>query len=79
MNPASNSRSGGREAPRASPETDTKNKQTTPNAASSRTPATDMQPEDAGTAASGNDQRATASQSVMKQEHKTDQESGSGR
>jgi hypothetical protein len=37
------------------------------------TPATDLQPEDAGTAASGNE-----AQPAMKQEHKTNEESGSG-
>ena len=75
MNPASNSRSGGREAPRSAKEVDTKNKQTTPNA----TPSTDMQSDDAGTAASGNGARANPADSAMKQEHKTDRERGSGR
>jgi hypothetical protein len=73
MNPASNSRSGGRAAPRGAQEVDTKNKQTTPNA----TPSSDMQSEDAGTAASGTG-RANAAESVTKQEHKTDRERGSG-
>lgn len=79
MNPASDSRSGGREAPRASPETDTKNKQTTPNAPPKNVPSTDMQGEDAGTAASGTDSRGTAAESAMKQEHKTGQERKDGR
>lgn len=45
------------------------------------TPNTDLQPEDAGTADSGNEGTprapATPAQSVMKQEHKTAQERGS--
>lgn len=72
MNPASNSRSGGREAPAGAQEVDTTNKQTTPNA----TPSSDMQAEDDGTAASGNGGRANAAESVMKQEHKTGREGG---
>jgi hypothetical protein len=44
-----------------------------------KTPSTDMQPEDSGTAASGTESRGTASESVMKQEHKTGPESGGGR
>jgi hypothetical protein len=79
MNPASHSRPGGREAPRAADEVDTKGKQTTPNAAPATTPGSDMQAEDAGTAASGNDRRATAAESAMKQEQKTEHESGSRR
>jgi hypothetical protein len=75
MNPASNSRSGGRDATRGANEADTRNKQTTPNA----TPSTDMQSDDAGTAASGNGGRANPADSAMKQEHKTDSERGSGR
>lgn len=79
MNPASNTRSGGREAARAADEADTKNKQTSPNAAPAGTPRTDMQDVDAGTPASGNDGRATAAESAMKQEHQTGRESGSRR
>ena len=44
-----------------------------------RIPNTDMQPEDAGTSRSGNeddDARASAAQSVAKQTSKTDTESG---
>ncbi len=78
MHPASHSRSGGREAPDSAQQVDTKNKQTSPNASPSTTPATDMQPEDAGTAASGNE-RGTAAESAMKQEHKTQEEGGSRR
>lgn len=44
------------------------------------TPNPDMQPEDAGTAASGNEEqpanRGTPATRVMKQEHKTPQERG---
>lgn len=79
MNPASNSRAGGRDAPRGADEVDTKGKQTSPNAAPGGTPRTDMQDVDAGTPASGNDGRATAAESVMKQEQKTDHERGSRR
>jgi hypothetical protein len=79
MNPSSNTRSGGREAPAAAREVDTKGKQTTPNAAAATTPASDMQGEDAGTASSGNGGRANAAESAMKQEHKTGNESGSRR
>ena len=74
MNPASNSRSGGREAPRSAKEVDTKNKQTTPNT----TPSADMQSDDDGTAASGNGARPNVAESAMKQEHKTDRERGGG-
>lgn len=79
MNPASNARSGGREAPRATEEVDTKGRQASPDATPSSTPRSDMQDADAGTAASGNDGRATAAESVMKQEQKTDHERGSRR
>jgi hypothetical protein len=65
MNPASKSRSGGREAPRSAKEVDTKNK---------KTPNTDMQAEDAGTPESGNDGPGTAAESAMKQTSKTDAE-----
>lgn len=79
MNPASDSRSGGQQAPAAAKEADTRGKKTTPNASPSTTPATDMQPQDTGTAASGPNQRATAAESVMKQEQKTQDEGGSSR
>ena len=75
MNPASNSRTGGREAPAGAQEVDTKNKQAAPNT----TPGADMQSEDDGTAASGNGGRANAAESAMKQEHKTDRERGGDR
>jgi hypothetical protein len=75
MNPASNSRPSGRDANRATDESDTKG----PQAAPAGTPRTDMQDVDAGTAASGNDGRANPAESVMKQEHKTEHESGSRR
>jgi hypothetical protein len=75
MNPASNPRPGGRDANRAADEVDTKG----PQAAPAGTPRTDMQDVDAGTPASGNDGRANAAESVMKQEHKTEHESGSRR
>jgi hypothetical protein len=48
-------------------------------AASRNTPSTDMQPEDAGTAASGTDGRVTAADSAMKQTSKTGNETGSAR
>jgi hypothetical protein len=70
MNPASKSRTGGREPPGSATEVDTKNKQT---------PPTDLQPEDAGTPASGNTGRGTAAEGAMKQTSKTDAESGSKR
>jgi hypothetical protein len=70
MNPASKSRSGGRDAPRGTKEVDTKHKQT---------PNTDMQGEDAGTAESGVDARGTAAGAAMKQTSKTDAERGSRR
>lgn len=43
------------------------------------TPAPDMQPEDAGTAESGNANRGTAAEKAMKQTSKTDAERGSAR
>ena len=70
MNPTSNSRSGDREAPRHVKEVDTKNK---------RTPNSDMQAEDAGTAESGADGRGTAGEQAMKQTSKTETERGSRR
>jgi hypothetical protein len=70
MNPASKTRSGGREAPRSAKEVDTKNK---------KTPNTDMQAEDAGTEESGNDARGSAVDGAMKQTSKTDAERGSKR
>ena len=69
MNPASESRSGGREAPAAN-EVDPKNK---------KTPNTDMQPEDAGTPESGNTGRGTAADGAMKQTSKAPAESGKKR
>jgi hypothetical protein len=42
----------------------------------SSVPATDMQPEDAGTPASGADGRGTAAEPAMKQTSKTSDESG---
>ena len=42
-------------------------------------PGTDMQPEDAGTPASGNDGRATATEPALKQTSKTGSETGSRR
>jgi hypothetical protein len=65
--PQNASRSGGRELPPAVPETDTKNKVT---------PNTDMQPEDAGTADSGNDARTNSAERAMKQTSKTSSERG---
>lgn len=70
MNPASKSRSGGREPRDSAKEVDTKNK---------KTPNTDMQPEDAGTPDSGNSGRGTAAQGAMKQTSKTKAESGAKR
>ncbi len=70
MNPGSKSRSGGSEPPRNAKEVDTRNKQT---------PSTDLQPEDAGTPASGNNSRGTAAQGAMKQTSKTGAERGSRR
>lgn len=69
MKPASTSRSGGRER-RSDKEVDTRNKQT---------PNTDLQPEDAGTPASGNTGRGTAADAAMKQTSKTDAQRKSGR
>lgn len=43
------------------------------------TPSTDMQPEDAGTPASGNDGRSTAAEPALKQTSKTPAETGSRR
>jgi hypothetical protein len=73
MNPASKSRSGGREPRDSATEVDTKHK---------KTPEADLQGEDAGTPASGNrgDQaRGTAAESAMKQTSKTGSETGSKR
>jgi hypothetical protein len=71
MNPASKSRSGGRENPAARTETDTKGK---------KTPNTDMQAEDAGSAESGNaGDSATEASRAMKQTSKTSAESGNKR
>jgi hypothetical protein len=73
MNPASKSRSGGRENPAARRETDTKNK---------KTPNADMQAEDAGTADSGAaapGDSGTAAGRAMKQTSKTAAESGNKR
>jgi hypothetical protein len=46
---------------------------------SEATPAPDMQPEDAGTPASGNTGRGTAAQPAMREQDKTPAESGSRR
>jgi hypothetical protein len=70
MNPASKSRSGGREPRDSAKEVDTKNKVSTPDA--------DMQAQDAGTADSGTG-RGRAAEGAMKQQSKTPQERGSGR
>ena len=67
MNPASKSRSGGRDAPSGANEVDTKNK---------KTPNTDMQPDDAGTSDSGNEARGTAAQKPMKQTSQTEADAG---
>ena len=67
MNPASKSRSGGRDAPAGAAEVDTKNK---------KTPNTDMQADDAGTSDSGNEAQGTAAQKPMKQTSRTGSESG---
>ncbi|HET6827678.1 MAG TPA: hypothetical protein VFH35_03280 [Ramlibacter sp.] len=48
-------------------------------ASEARTPGTDMQPEDVGTPASGNDARGTAAEAASKQTSKTQHESGSRR
>lgn len=71
MNPASKSRSGGREPRDSAREVDTKNKAKTPNA--------DMQEEDAGTAESGNSGRGGAAGATLTQQGRTDQERGSRR
>jgi hypothetical protein len=70
MNPASKSRSGGRQARPGVDEVDTNDRQT---------PNTDMQGEDAGTAESGNGARGTAVEGAMKQTSKTESERGSQR
>lgn len=70
MNPAnSNSRPGRRAADDDNAETDR----------TRQTPSTDMQPEDAGTADSGNTSRGNAAESAMKQTSKTGKETGSKR
>ena len=70
MNPASKSRTGGREPPRSAKDVDSRNKQT---------PETELQGEDAGTAESGNGARGTAVKGAMKQTSKTAHERGSQR
>ena len=67
MNPASKPRSGGREAPPAAREADAKVK---------KIPNTDMQPDDAGTSDSGNEERGTAAQEPLKKTSQTDGEAG---
>lgn len=64
-----------------SPKTGPKDPMQKPEAEASeaRTPSTDMQPEDAGTPASGNDARGTAAEAATRQTSKTQHESGSGR
>ena len=52
------------------------NPSTSGNAAEEKTPAPDLQPEDAGTPASGNSGRGTAAEGAMKQFAKTEAESG---
>jgi hypothetical protein len=47
-------------------------------AGAQQTPSTDMQPEDTGTAESGNSGRATAAEKSMKQTSKTPSEQGKG-
>lgn len=74
MNPASKSRSGGREPRDSAKEVDTKHKVSTPDA--------DMQAQDAGTAEggdSGERGRGRAAEGAMKQQGKTGQERGSRR
>ena len=44
-----------------------------------RTPSTDLQPEDAGTPASGNSGRGTTAEPALKQTSKTPAESGGNR
>jgi hypothetical protein len=68
MNAANKSGTGGREPGAGPGEADAGNK---------KTPAPDMQPEDAGTAASSDE--GTAAEGAMKQEHKTEPERGSRR
>lgn len=46
------------------------------NGAAAATPSTDMQPEDTGTPESGNTDRASATENVMKQTSKTPHERG---
>lgn len=48
-------------------------------ASETRTPSTDMQPEDAGTPASGNSRRGTPAEPATRQTSKTQHESGSRR
>jgi hypothetical protein len=67
MNPASNSRSGGRD-PKAGSQPDSKTRKQTPNS--------DMQADDAGTAKSGNGGRGPAAEGAMKQTSKTVAETG---
>jgi hypothetical protein len=66
MNPASPSRSGGREPPAGVDEADSRTK---------KTPNTDLQPEDTGTPDSGVGGRGTASEGAMKQPGRTGRES----
>lgn len=66
MNPASKTRTGGKDAPPSAGE-GTGNK---------KTPNTDMQADDAGTSDSGNETGGTAAQKPMKQTSRTDVESG---
>ena len=47
--------------------------------AAQKIPSTDLQPEDAGTPESGNDERGTAAEPAMKQTSKTSRETGSNR
>lgn len=70
MNPASQSRPGGREAPRSAKEADSKNKHKNKNK-HKHTPNTDMQAEDAGTAESGSTGPGAATQGAIKQTSKT--------
>ena len=70
MNPASNTRGGGVDAKPGTKESDTKNK---------KTPAPELQMEDAGTPASGNSGlggRGSATEGAMKQTDKTSRERG---
>lgn len=46
------------------------------NPAAANTPGTDMQPEDAGTAESGNEERGSAAEKAMKQTARTPAERG---